>query len=87
MFTSRDHDADLVRQGLGVEAVGGFFAAGEIGPVGGTNHLHGFTAVILVVDRAASPGSTAEVLRPATHEPVLDEARLDAELRTLLDPS
>jgi hypothetical protein len=22
----------------------GFFAAGEIGPVGGRNHLHGFTA-------------------------------------------
>ncbi|MDN5915470.1 MAG: FIST C-terminal domain-containing protein [Pseudonocardia sp.] len=28
--------------------VAGFFAAGEIGPVGGRNHLHGFTASVLV---------------------------------------
>jgi small ligand-binding sensory domain FIST len=28
-------------------AVAGFFAAGEIGPVGGRNHLHGFTASVL----------------------------------------
>jgi len=28
--------------------VAGFFAAGEVGPVGGHNHVHGFTASILV---------------------------------------
>jgi small ligand-binding sensory domain FIST len=32
---------------LGIRDVAGFFAAGEIGPVGGRNHLHGFTASIL----------------------------------------
>ena len=26
----------------------GFFAAGEIGPVGGENFLHGFTATVAV---------------------------------------
>lgn len=87
MFTSQDHDAGLIRHGLGTDAVGGFFAAGEIGPVGGGNHLHGFTAVILVVDRAAAPGSAAEVPRPVAREPLVDEAHLDAELRSLLDPS
>ena len=25
-------------------ALAGFFAAGELGPVGGTNFIHGFTA-------------------------------------------
>ncbi len=47
MFPSPDHDVAAVRGGLGVENVAGFFAAGEIGPVGGRNHLHGFTATVL----------------------------------------
>ena len=47
MFASADHDALMVAEGLGVGAVAGFFAGGEIGPVGGRNHLHGFTASIL----------------------------------------
>ncbi|GLU46858.1 FIST signal transduction protein [Nocardiopsis ansamitocini] len=47
MFSSADHDVACVRQTLGVDAVGGFFAAGEIGPVAGRNHLHGFTACVL----------------------------------------
>jgi small ligand-binding sensory domain FIST len=42
-----DHDVRAVREQLGVSGVGGFFAAGEIGPVAGRNHLHGFTASIL----------------------------------------
>jgi len=47
MFPSADHDVLAVREGLGVTGVAGFFAAGEIGPVGGRNHLHGFTASVL----------------------------------------
>lgn len=42
-----DHDEQLVRTSLGAQSVAGFFAAGEVGPVGGRNHLHGFTASIL----------------------------------------
>ena len=42
-----------MRGELGSIPVGGFFAAGEIGPVGGKNFLHGFTAsVALFCDRA-----------------------------------
>jgi small ligand-binding sensory domain FIST len=48
MFPSADHDVSAVRAGLDTTGVAGFFAAGEIGPVGGRNHLHGFTASILV---------------------------------------
>ncbi len=47
MFPSADHDVRAVRSGLGATGVAGFFAAGEIGPVAGRNHLHGFTASIL----------------------------------------
>jgi small ligand-binding sensory domain FIST len=47
MFPSADHDVRVVQSALGAEGVAGFFAAGEIGPVGGRNHLHGFTASVL----------------------------------------
>ncbi|MGH4013106.1 MAG: FIST signal transduction protein [Pseudonocardiaceae bacterium] len=47
MFPSPDHDVLAVRAGLGATGVAGFFAAGEIGPVAGRNHVHGFTASIL----------------------------------------
>jgi small ligand-binding sensory domain FIST len=48
LFTSADHDVLAMRQGLSTSGVAGFFAAGEIGPVGGRNHLHGFSAAALV---------------------------------------
>lgn len=86
MFTTPDHDGAIVREALGTHALGGFFAAGEIGPVGGANHLHGFTAVVLVVDRHAGDAIPAEIRRPATTAVELDADVLDAELRALLDP-
>lgn len=39
-----DHDSILVRDTIGEFPFAGFFCAGEIGPVGGKNFLHGFTA-------------------------------------------
>lgn len=86
MFTTSDHDAAIVRGALGTSVVGGFFAAGEIGPVGGANHLHGFTAVLLVVDRSGAAADATEIRRPAQADPVVDADLLDAELRSLLDP-
>jgi small ligand-binding sensory domain FIST len=47
MFGGSDHDVRVVRRLLDTGGVGGFFASGEIGPVGGRNHVHGFTASIL----------------------------------------
>lgn len=52
LFGSAGHDVHAVRRALAPEAAGGFFAAGEIGPVGGRNHVHGYTASILVFGRA-----------------------------------
>ena len=86
MFTSADHDASIVRAGLGAPAVGGFFAAGEIGPVGGANHLHGFTAVLLIVDHASIPEAGTEVRRPDDSGQGVDADAFDAGLRTLLEP-
>ena len=47
LFGTADHDVRVVKDVLGPVGVAGFFAAGEIGPVGGRNHLHGFTASLL----------------------------------------
>jgi small ligand-binding sensory domain FIST len=42
-----DHDAALVRAELAALGVAGFFAGGELGPVAGRNHLHGYTASVV----------------------------------------
>jgi small ligand-binding sensory domain FIST len=47
MFASPDHDARLVSDAVG-GAVAGFFCAGELGPVGGRNFVHGFTASLAI---------------------------------------
>ncbi len=49
MFGKPDHDIACVQSGFGATIpAAGFFAAGEIGPVGGKNFLHGFTASVAV---------------------------------------
>lgn len=45
MFGTPDHDAKVLDERVHVPAAG-FFAAGEFGPVGGRNFVHGFTASI-----------------------------------------
>ena len=44
LFSAPNHDAELVQKQLGPFGLAGFFCNGEIGPVGGKNYLHGFTA-------------------------------------------
>src|SRR4029077_3726842 len=48
LFGVPDHDAGVVAELLGPIPAAGAFCAGEIGPVGGRNFLHGFTASLLV---------------------------------------
>jgi len=48
MFPEPDHDARVVAEALGTQALAGFFCGGEIGPVGGKAFLHGFTATLAV---------------------------------------
>jgi len=44
LFGTPNHDAAAMADRLGSIPVSGFFAQGEIGPVGGRNFLHGYTA-------------------------------------------
>ncbi|MEM7454139.1 MAG: FIST N-terminal domain-containing protein [Planctomycetota bacterium] len=46
MFPEPHHDARAVRGTLGEIPLAGFFAGGEIGPVGGRNFMHGYTASV-----------------------------------------
>jgi len=52
LFPVEHHDAALLRECCGAIPVAGFFAAGEIGPVGGSNFLHGFTSCIALFRKA-----------------------------------
>jgi small ligand-binding sensory domain FIST len=51
MFGTPDHDALTLDEELAGAPAAGFFAAGEIGPVGGDSFLHGFTATVAVFPR------------------------------------
>ena len=48
LFDGPDHDAAVVHEALQRAPVAGMFCAGEIGPVGGHNFLHGFTASVVL---------------------------------------
>ena len=50
MFSTPDHDATLIQRHLGPLPLAGFFAQGELGPVGGKNYIHGFTASIALFE-------------------------------------
>jgi small ligand-binding sensory domain FIST len=54
LFGSPDHDAEVVASTLGRAPVAGMFCAGELGPVGGKNFLHGFTASVVLLNRTNS---------------------------------
>jgi small ligand-binding sensory domain FIST len=71
LFGTADHDVDVVRAGLAAPAgVAGFFAAGEIGPVSGRNHVHGLTASILAFGSGtAADRGTSNVATGAVRDP------------------
>ena len=46
LYGESDHDSRVVTETTGTVPIAGFFCNGEIGPIGNTNFLHGFTASI-----------------------------------------
>ncbi|HEU5150471.1 MAG TPA: FIST N-terminal domain-containing protein [Iamia sp.] len=48
-FGEPDHDAEIVGDIVG-PALAGMACAGEIGPIGGRNRLHGYTASVVILD-------------------------------------
>ena len=54
LFGEADHDASTVSELLGPIPLAGCFCAGEVGPIGDQNFLHGFTASLALFRRAGS---------------------------------
>lgn len=50
LFPEPHHDAEAVTRALNELPLAGFFAAGELGPIGGQNFIHGFTASLVVLE-------------------------------------
>ncbi len=54
LFHEDHHDIGVIHEVLGRVPTAGFFAMGEIGPIGGQNFLHGYTASIVLFTEPAS---------------------------------
>jgi len=52
LFPQPHHDAMVVSESLGGAPVAGMFCAGELGPIGGRNFTHGFTASVVLLSVA-----------------------------------
>lgn len=50
LFDAPHHDASVINSQLDGGATSGMFCAGEVGPIGGRNFVHGFTASVLLFD-------------------------------------
>ncbi len=57
LFGVPDHDADVLATRAGTVPVTGFFAAGELGPIAGHNHLHSYTASVALLREVRSEPS------------------------------
>jgi small ligand-binding sensory domain FIST len=56
LFGSKGHDAGLLEDILGPHASAGFFCNGEIGPLGGRNYIHSYSATgALFFDEESEP--------------------------------
>lgn len=54
LFPEPHHDASVVSESLGGAAVAGMFCAGELGPIGGQNFMHGFTASVILLSKGGT---------------------------------
>ena len=57
LFHEDDHDLTIIRERIGEVPIAGFFAAGEIGPIGGHSFLHGHTACLTLFRSALEPNT------------------------------
>jgi len=53
LFSEPHHDALAIKNAAGDIPLAGLFAAGELGPIGGKNFMHGFTASIALFQAAS----------------------------------
>lgn len=52
LYRDSDHDSQLIESRFGPRAAAGFFCNGEIGPVGGSTFIHGYTTVLGILREA-----------------------------------
>ena len=74
LYGQASHDSELFQRKLGQVPVSGFFCNGEIGPVGGTTYLHGYTSCFalfrpLYVTSPAASASEAADVHPVSQPP------------------
>ncbi|HEX9992854.1 MAG TPA: FIST N-terminal domain-containing protein [Acidimicrobiales bacterium] len=70
LFGVPDHDAGLVaRHVTTAGASAGMFCAGELGPVGGRNFVHGYTASVALFSDPAGPTRPTEPTEPTEEAP------------------
>jgi len=74
LYGKASHDTVMFHEKLGSVPVGGFFCNGEIGPVGGTTYLHGYTSCFalfrpLYVTSSRAIGIDPAAVRPAPQPP------------------
>ncbi len=55
LFPVKNHDAKTIRTIAGEIPLAGFFAQGELGPVGAKNFIHGYTASVVLFAGSKSP--------------------------------
>lgn len=60
LFGRPHHDVTVLRERAGDIPIAGFFAQGEIGPIGGSNFLHGYTASVALFSEKAIDLSKGE---------------------------
>lgn len=72
LYGQTNHDSALFQQKLGQLPMAGFFCNGEIGPVGGTTYLHGYTscfALFRPLYVSAAPVSAPSSAVPSAYPP------------------
>jgi small ligand-binding sensory domain FIST len=62
LFGGPDHDAEAIVDLLGPIPTAGCFAAGEIGPIGGRNFVHGFTASLALFSDTTSGSRSGDTV-------------------------
>ncbi|MGH7233813.1 MAG: FIST signal transduction protein, partial [Nitrospiraceae bacterium] len=60
LFGSPHHDVTVLRERAGNIPIAGFFAQGEIGPIGGANFLHGYTASVALFSETTDRSDKGE---------------------------
>ncbi|MCZ7644296.1 MAG: FIST C-terminal domain-containing protein [Planctomycetota bacterium] len=68
MYGHADHDTGAFKRHLGDVPLAGFFCNGEIGPVGGTTYVHGFTSCFGVFRAKSEPLAAPPPPPPAAPE-------------------